>query len=168
MTPLVGFAVGCALLSVAAWRRYPEHGPVALAICFSAARDLAGPVLQAEPTLDAALLVVVACLSGRAYARVWKGRTSVEVVDLIWVTFGVTIVAFGSDARVAYSASVVAGAFSYGQWRGPRSVATDTALVLIVGDAAGLLFGWHSQAIPWQAAIQLLVASAVQGAWLLR
>jgi hypothetical protein len=171
--PLLAAALACALLSLATWLRDREHGPVALALVFSAARDAAGPLLRGEPAIDAALLCAAACLSGRSYALAW-GWGSALVADVAWgwaaLMFAIVATVGGaSDAPVvAYVASTITGCLAFNGWDGERTATTDTALVLLAGDAAGLAFGWRDDAVPRQAALQLVAAAIVQAAWLAR
>lgn len=166
-------AIGCALLSVALWLRHQAHAPIALALVFSTTRDVAGPLLRGAPEIDAAMLCVAACLSGRSYVLAWGWAGQVEAdVGWGWTALMLTIVAtVGGEtgaAHVAFMAAVALGALAFHNWDGERTATTDTALVLLVGDTAGLAFGWQDDALPKQALLQLVAAALVQGAWLIR
>lgn len=165
-------AIVAALLSLVVWRRYPEHAPIALALSLSAARDAAGPLLRGVRELDAGLLCVVACASGRSYMLAWEGVRRL-VADVLWGGLAPLFFVAATIGRgeftpyFAYLAAVVSGGLAFNRWEGERTVATDTALVLLLGDGAGLAFGWRDDAVPWQAAVQLGAAIVVQALWLI-
>lgn len=182
------FAIVCAALSLFARRRWSSHGPIAFAICLSAARDVAGAIVELPCRFDVAWLIAAVCASGWAYERTWEplpgrfdGAKSSWPIWLFLAVLGAGVTSHVADEKLAAwtrDAALVPTflAVLAGGWglvassvrNRPATVERDVATVLLAGDLGGLLSGFDPRTIGAHAILQLVVASLVHVAWLAR
>lgn len=186
MTSPTVVSIGCALLSLATVARRRFYWPVAAVLCLIAAWAAAGELRTPPPEFDFSMLAAVACAQGWAYSRAWQAADAISIAfdcsppdtDAGWALLASAVallslvVPSASEAffQGCFFAASVSGSLAWhvrALWLPlPRAPERDACVVLLLGDCAGVLFGWRDDALPWQAAMQLGAVSVVQLAWL--